>query len=39
LAIPRRVVLIDKIPMLGSGKKDYPAIAKLVEAQLVQPGA
>lgn len=34
LAIPRRVVLVDKIPLLGSGKKDYPAVAKLVEAQL-----
>jgi acyl-[acyl-carrier-protein]-phospholipid O-acyltransferase/long-chain-fatty-acid--[acyl-carrier-protein] ligase len=36
LAIPRRVVLAEKIPLLGSGKKDYPAIARLVEAQLEQ---
>lgn len=34
LAIPRRVIAVDKIPLLGSGKKDYPAVSRLVEEQM-----
>jgi acyl-[acyl-carrier-protein]-phospholipid O-acyltransferase/long-chain-fatty-acid--[acyl-carrier-protein] ligase len=29
LAIPRKVIYLEKIPMLGNGKKDYPALQKL----------
>ncbi|MGC4049424.1 MAG: AMP-binding protein [Paludibaculum sp.] len=39
LAIPRRIVYIDKIPLLGTGKKDYPKLSQLVEAQLEQSRA
>lgn len=39
LAIPRRIVYIDKIPLLGTGKKDYPKLTQLVEAQLEQSRA
>jgi acyl-[acyl-carrier-protein]-phospholipid O-acyltransferase/long-chain-fatty-acid--[acyl-carrier-protein] ligase len=31
LAVPRQIILVDKIPLLGTGKKDYPAIKLLVE--------
>lgn len=34
LAIARRVVFAAKIPLLGSGKKDYPAVSRLVEEEL-----
>ncbi|MBI5083808.1 MAG: AMP-binding protein [Acidobacteria bacterium] len=37
LAIPRRIFYIDKIPMLGTGKKDYPALSRWVEEELAQP--
>jgi acyl-[acyl-carrier-protein]-phospholipid O-acyltransferase/long-chain-fatty-acid--[acyl-carrier-protein] ligase len=37
LAIPRRVVYVDKIPLFATGKKDYPKLTQMVEAQLVQP--
>lgn len=37
LAIPRRILYIDKVPLLGSGKKDYPAVARLVEQALAEP--
>ncbi len=33
LMIPQEVVVIDAIPLLGSGKTDYPAVQKLVEAR------
>ncbi|MGJ5818794.1 AMP-binding protein [Paludibaculum fermentans] len=39
LAIPRRIVYVDKIPLLGTGKKDYPKLSQLVEAQLEQSRA
>lgn len=31
LAIPRRIVYIEKIPLLGTGKKDYPQVQRMVE--------
>lgn len=31
LAIPRRVIHVPKIPLLGNGKKDYPQLQSLVE--------
>jgi acyl-[acyl-carrier-protein]-phospholipid O-acyltransferase/long-chain-fatty-acid--[acyl-carrier-protein] ligase len=31
LAIPRRVFKVDKIPMLGNGKKDYTSLQKIAE--------
>ena len=31
LAVPRRILYIDKLPMLGNGKKDYVTIGKLAE--------
>ena len=37
LAIPRRVFLVDEIPVLGTGKLDYGAIQKLAES-LVENG-
>jgi acyl-[acyl-carrier-protein]-phospholipid O-acyltransferase/long-chain-fatty-acid--[acyl-carrier-protein] ligase len=32
LAIPRDIVLVDVIPLLGTGKTDYPAVTRLAEA-------
>ena len=34
LAVPRRVIAVQKIPLLGSGKKDYPSVSLLAEAEL-----
>ncbi|MGC8761278.1 MAG: AMP-binding protein [Bryobacteraceae bacterium] len=34
LAIPRRIVFIEKLPLLATGKKDYPRIAAMVEELL-----
>jgi acyl-[acyl-carrier-protein]-phospholipid O-acyltransferase/long-chain-fatty-acid--[acyl-carrier-protein] ligase len=34
LAIPRRIIHVDKIPLLGNGKKDYPALQRIVEARI-----
>jgi acyl-[acyl-carrier-protein]-phospholipid O-acyltransferase/long-chain-fatty-acid--[acyl-carrier-protein] ligase len=34
LAIPRRIIVIEKLPLLGNGKRDYPALARLVEERL-----
>jgi acyl-[acyl-carrier-protein]-phospholipid O-acyltransferase/long-chain-fatty-acid--[acyl-carrier-protein] ligase len=31
LAVPRQVIFLDKIPLLGTGKKDYPAVKALAE--------
>lgn len=33
LAVPRQIVHVDKVPLLGSGKKDYPAVKAIVEKQ------
>lgn len=34
LAVPRRVVFVEKLPLLATGKKDYPRIAAIVEELL-----
>lgn len=34
LALPRRIVAVDKLPLLGTGKLDYPRIAAMVEERL-----
>ncbi len=37
LAVPRRIVVVSEIPVLGSGKTDYTAIQKLAEAGSQKP--
>ena len=34
IAIPAEVVVVDRLPLLGSGKLDHPAIAKLVRERV-----
>jgi acyl-[acyl-carrier-protein]-phospholipid O-acyltransferase/long-chain-fatty-acid--[acyl-carrier-protein] ligase len=34
LHVPKRIVPVERIPLLGSGKADYPAVHALVEAAL-----
>jgi acyl-[acyl-carrier-protein]-phospholipid O-acyltransferase/long-chain-fatty-acid--[acyl-carrier-protein] ligase len=34
LAVPRRIIQVERIPLLGNGKKDYPALQRLVEELL-----
>jgi len=34
LHVPKRVVPVAAMPLLGSGKTDYPAVQALVEAAL-----
>ena len=36
LAVPRQILYVDKIPLLGTGKKDYPAVKRIVEQQQAQ---
>ena len=37
LMFPAQVLVIDKLPLLGSGKIDYPAVAKMVAARQAEP--
>lgn len=37
IAVPRRIVHIDRIPLLGNGKKDYPQLQRIVEQLIEQP--
>jgi acyl-[acyl-carrier-protein]-phospholipid O-acyltransferase/long-chain-fatty-acid--[acyl-carrier-protein] ligase len=32
IMVPREVMVVDKLPLLGTGKTDYPAVQKLAEA-------
>ncbi len=34
LMFPAQVLVMDKLPLLGSGKTDYPAITKAVTEKL-----
>ncbi len=34
LALPRRIIAVEKLPLLGTGKLDYPRIAAMVEERL-----
>ncbi len=34
LAVPKKIIKVDAVPVLGTGKVDYPAIQKLVEDAL-----
>ncbi len=36
LAVPKTIVEIDKIPVLGSGKTDYTSVQRLVDDRLVK---
>ena len=36
LAIPRKIVHVDKIPMLGNGKKDYVTLGKMAQELATQ---
>ena len=36
LSVPRRVVHVEKIPLLGSGKKDYTTLTRMVEERAAQ---
>ncbi len=36
LAVPAQAITVDQIPVLGTGKADYPGIKALVEEQLKQ---
>lgn len=37
LSIPKTVKVIDKLPLLGTGKVDYPAVQKLVSTGEIAP--
>ena len=34
---PAQVLVIDKLPLLGSGKIDYPAVARMVAERQAEP--
>lgn len=36
LAVPRRIVVVDKIPLLGNGKKDYVTLAAMLQELVTQ---
>ncbi|WP_293453894.1 AMP-binding protein [Phenylobacterium sp.] len=33
IAVPRKIIKVPEIPLLGTGKTDYPAIQRIVEAE------
>jgi acyl-[acyl-carrier-protein]-phospholipid O-acyltransferase/long-chain-fatty-acid--[acyl-carrier-protein] ligase len=33
IMVPREVMVLDNLPLLGTGKIDYPALQKLAEAR------
>jgi acyl-[acyl-carrier-protein]-phospholipid O-acyltransferase / long-chain-fatty-acid--[acyl-carrier-protein] ligase len=33
LAVPRRIIVIDALPVLGTGKTDYVSVQKLAERE------
>ena len=35
IMVPRRFVTVDAVPLLGSGKVDYPAVERLLAAGVV----
>ena len=37
LMIPKTVLIIDEIPLLGTGKTNYPEVQKIVESSLHKP--
>ncbi|MCW5696011.1 MAG: AMP-binding protein [Bauldia sp.] len=37
LAIPDRIISIEALPLLGSGKTDYPALERIAAAHTAQP--
>ncbi len=39
IAIPRDVVAVGQLPLLGSGKTNYPAVERLAAAEPGSPGA
>ena len=39
LQVPRAVRVVDKVPLLGSGKTDYPAAQRMLEATRAEAGA
>ena len=34
IQVPREVMIVDKMPLLGTGKVDYPAVQRLAGARL-----
>jgi len=39
IAIPRRIVSVDAVPVLGTGKLDYVAVQRLAEAKIAEEDA
>jgi acyl-[acyl-carrier-protein]-phospholipid O-acyltransferase/long-chain-fatty-acid--[acyl-carrier-protein] ligase len=37
LSVPRQILATDAIPLLGTGKTDYPAVAEMVHQRLEAP--
>jgi acyl-[acyl-carrier-protein]-phospholipid O-acyltransferase/long-chain-fatty-acid--[acyl-carrier-protein] ligase len=37
IMVPRTLVIVDAVPVLGTGKVDYPAVAAVVAARAVTP--
>lgn len=33
IMVPRNVMVVDRLPLLGTGKADYPAVQKLAETR------
>lgn len=38
LAVPREVTMVEELPKLGTGKTDFPALARLVEERIGMAG-
>ena len=38
LAVPRKIIHVQEIPVLGTGKTDYVALQRIVDAEIQRAG-
>ena len=36
IAVPRKIIRVPEIPLLGTGKTDYVALQRIVDAELMR---
>jgi acyl-[acyl-carrier-protein]-phospholipid O-acyltransferase/long-chain-fatty-acid--[acyl-carrier-protein] ligase len=36
IMVPRSIVVVKSVPLLGSGKVDYPAVQRMIDASAIR---